>query len=74
VIVRTFMREMMAGAAESECRTQPAFCGRLLRTAPTSHADPPTFVADSALANSDCVHVRDIHVSFIVEASVPRPQ
>ena len=41
VIVRTFMREMMASATESECRTQPAFCGRLLRTVPTSHADTP---------------------------------
>ena len=40
MIVRTFMREMMASATESECRTLPAFCGRLLRTAAPSHADP----------------------------------
>jgi hypothetical protein len=65
VIVRTFMCEIMASATESECRTQPAFCGGLLRTAPTSHADTPYLLQIAHWPIQLCVHVRDIHVSFI---------
>jgi len=74
VIVRTFMREMMASATDSECRTQPVFCGRLLRTAPTSHADPPRFLQIGRRPIQIVFSLGDIHVSFILEAPALPPE
>jgi hypothetical protein len=68
------MRPMMARATESECRTPPSFCGRFLRTAPTSHADLRALLQIARWSILIVFSARDVHVSFILEAPALRPE